>query len=127
MLRNCQLSISAVVLQSNRTAIPAGTYSVTGCLIKYTGAQDTFNNTAWNINGTYTYSSPESTEMLRNISDAESNFFNSTGTILSILIVVIIILAISLIIAIVSRFGSGGGIGGGKGGKEYGSDTVMGI
>ena len=51
----------------------------------------------------------DTTDMILNVTDATTNFFTNTKTILSILVVVVIILAISLIIAVVSRFGGGGG------------------
>ena len=134
-LRSCTLTLS---IATNATGTPedvitAANYTVTGCLITYSSPVSSvtmFNNSLWNITGSYEYADSGSYYITENISVAIGDFFTNSGTILAILIVVVIILAIAIIIAVVSRFGSGSGGGGnigGGSGKSYGSDTVMGI
>ncbi len=51
----------------------------------------------------------DTSNLIGNVTEATTDFFTNTGTILSILVVVVIILAIAIIIAVVTRFGGGKG------------------
>jgi len=145
--RNCVLTATTVVNNSG-TSIPSTNFTVSGCRISYAGTlNDPFNNTQWNVTGSYVFSNPTSNDVSTNISSGVTEFFDDTNTIFAILIVVVIILAIAIIISVVSRFGggsaglsgdlasakSGGGGGGSTGffgrkeGRGGASDTVMGI
>jgi len=126
-LRNCVATLTSGINQTSKTAINATDLTSTGCLVQFDGDAPTwYNNSLWNVTGSYTYSDARVTNLVSNVTDANVSFFGSTGTIFAILIVVVIILAISIILAVVSGFGKGGGIGGGRSGG-FGSDTVGGI
>jgi len=132
LLRNCVASdIIATNASVGGELIESANYTITNCRIIYKGESGGYNNSIYNLTASYTYSDPETTDILSNISSASSTFFASTGTIFAILIVVVIILAIAIIIAVVSGFGGAGGrIGGGRTSSEVGgaeSGTVMGI
>jgi len=126
--RNCVLTITAAYNETHITApITAANYTTDGCKVLIAPAAEAegaYNNSAWNITGSYTYSNPRTRLLGENVSQATTGFFSNTGTIFAILVVVVIILAISIIIGVVSRFGGAGSM---RGGREYGSDTVMGI
>ena len=106
-LRNCAGSLTAVTNVTGST-ITSGNYSLSGCLVIYEGTGE-FNNTVWNVTGSYTYSNDNVEGITTNLSGAVTSFFSDTGTIFAILIVVVIILAIAIIIGVVSRFQGGGG------------------
>ena len=121
-LRNCVLTANVVSSTVNATApcitkIDVGNYSINACSLRFTsvGLVDAacYNNTIWNVTGSFTSAGQSATNILGNISEGSTTFFDDTGTIFSILIVVVIILAISIIIAVVSRFGSGTGVSAG--------------
>jgi hypothetical protein len=67
-----------------------------------------YNNTVVRVMASYTYPSPNTENVVQNITGGVTTFFSNTGTIFSILVVVVIILAITIIIYAVSRFGGGG-------------------
>ncbi len=116
-----QNRICTISFINNETAvIETGNYTETRCIVtNLTG--DVLS--VWNVTYTWSYSSPTTRNIERNISEGLTDFFNNTGTIFSILIVVVIILTIAIIIAVVSRFGGGAGTRGTRG-RESG--TLMG-
>jgi len=122
-LLNCVLSVTGAINQTDSVIISSGNYTTSGCKIVYAGAGD-YNNTVWNITGSYVYSGSNSRNIQSNVSSGVTGFFSNTGTIFSILVVVVIILAIAIIIAVVSRFG-GEGITGSSASK--GPKTVSGL
>ncbi len=130
-LRNCQLTAVSVVNQTENRFMTSGNYTTSGCTIRFSSTSSAdagkFNNTLWNVTGSYTDVGPETNNLVNNLSLALTDFFSDTGTIFSILIVVLIILAISIIIAVVTRFQSGGSIGGGREGGGQINETVMGV
>jgi len=128
-LLNCVLSVTSAINQTGSVWIASGNYTTSTCKILCDGCDAGYNNTLWNVTGSYTYSEATSRELTGNVTTGIKDFFNNTGTIFAILVVVVIILAIAIIIAVVSRFGGGEGrVSGGLGRRrEYGSETVMGV
>ena len=53
-LSNCVGTVTNASNLSNAWIHP-GNYSVTNCVIKFAGADDSYNNTKWVLNGTYTF------------------------------------------------------------------------
>jgi len=119
-----QNRVCTISFINNETAvIVAANYSETNCIV--TNLTDHVLG-VWNATYTWSYSSPTTRNIERNITEGLTDFFSNTGTIFSILIVVVIILTIAIIIAVVSRVGGGAGIRrAGGAGRESG--TLMGI
>jgi len=90
--------------------VPAANYTATGCRVAFSGAEDDqgFNNSNWNCDYTWSYTSPDNTNIVSNVTTGAASFFNSSGTIFSILVAIVIISAIGIIVVIVGRFGGGG-------------------
>ena len=86
-----------------------GTISNVGVLTNASISDFSTNNYGVNVSYTYTYTYTEDRgrmdSIVGNVSEGIETFFDSTGTIFSILIVIVIILAISIIIWAVGRFG----------------------
>jgi len=106
-LRNCVLTVTSVINQTDLSDINSGNYTVSACKIAFTGVTTDFNNTMWNVSGSYTYSEDRAYSIQQNITTGSAELFENTGTIFAILAVVIIIYAIAIIITIVRRFGDG--------------------
>jgi len=108
-------TIAHVLNATNNVVIGSNNYSTNttfgGCEVApATGIGLSVNNTIWTISYTFNYKDNSKTQDITyNISTGLTTFFNSTGTIFSILVVVVIILAITLIILAVRRFGGGSG------------------
>jgi hypothetical protein len=103
---DCTLSISKMYNSSSGTEIPSTNYTLTGCLIKCTDntACAKFNNSIWNITGTFTTSS-KSKLITQNTTSAMSDLMADTGTWFTLIGVVIIILIIASVIMVVNRLG----------------------
>jgi len=143
-LRNCVLTITTASSSTDTNAsFNAANYTVTKCSIVKSAQGNFYNNTVWNITGSYSFNENDATNVLQNVSRGAGGFFNNTSGIFNILFVIVIIGAISIVIAVVTRYGSGGSLGGtpdvggssvgvGKGGFRFGgkggsSGTVMGV
>ena len=105
---DCTISVSVMTNASSGDIIPSTNYTITDCTIGCTsvGACDLFNNSLWNVSGTYTKTS-DSKYIVINSSSAVSDFFEEVGTWFTLLSVVIIILIISVVIVVINNFGGG--------------------
>ena len=108
---DCILTISAATNASTGDLIPTTNYTIDGCSISCPSTAAScykYNNSLWNISGTYTTSS-QSKVMVYNTSGAISEFFEETGTWFTLIGIIIIILIIAVVIVVINRFGTGGG------------------
>lgn len=106
--RQCAITSSTVVIinSTDNAVIPSTNYTVnSGCRISFSGTEATFyNNTNWKFSGTITFKSPESSQILGNITVGSTNFFKQIPTFMTLLGVVVLILIIGIVIATVMRF-----------------------
>ena len=110
---DCVLTVSIMTNATEGTIIPATNYTITNCAIGCSSATGcaNFNNTLWNVTGTYTKTS-SSKIMVTNTSSALESLFADTGTWFTLIGVVIIILIIAVVIVVVNRMGVGSAFSG---------------
>jgi len=112
-LARCTLTITSVINQTDKVLINntvGNAYATDGCLVKYDGDNATyFNNSKWNITGTYSWSTTENTGLIMNNATAgyEELFSNAT-TWFALLGIMVIILIIAMVIYTVNKFGAEG-------------------
>ncbi len=108
---DCFLTITEVwgnaTLGTTSKKLDSANYTVSGCQIIGTPSAS-YNNSIWNITGTFTNSSNEKI-IVYNTSTAMSQFFNDVGTWFTLIGVVIIILIIAVVIVVINRFGTNEG------------------
>ena len=109
---DCVLTVTAVTNASDGLLIPSTNYSIIDCTISCTeDSCELYNNSLWNISGTFTNSSA-SKVITYNTSSAISAFFSDAGTWFTLIGVVIVILIIAVVIVVVNRMGTGGAFSG---------------
>jgi hypothetical protein len=94
------------IVATNATSgaiIPATNYTITNCLVQFTGAEGYYNNTIWKFNSTtdYTTKSHEevsTTDMKTNITEGVGNISAKIPTILLIIAVILLLGALVLLI-----------------------------
>lgn len=103
------LSSVIVTNASSGFLVPVGNYTVTGSTINASGAAgNPFVSNNVNVSATYTYTaSSDTVNLVANVTNGTTGFFNNIPTIFTILGAVIIILAVTLILYAVSKFSNG--------------------
>jgi len=113
-LPSCSLSITAVTNATSGTLVTRTNYSASGCKIyANAGLPPSWNNSKWNVTGTYTYTSESSASQVINdtiTGMAEAPQWFSTFIVLGAMVV--LILLIVLIINSIRQTGIIGGEGG---------------
>jgi len=105
---DCTLTVSIMTNASTGNTVPSTNYTITGCTIGCVlGGCKNYNNSLWNVTGTYTQPSA-SKYIVYNTSSSLSDFFEDSGTWFTLIGVVIIILIIAVVIVVVNKFGAGG-------------------
>ena len=113
-----QTSVLIITNSTNQTQPQLSTdnFTVGSGDITGTSASE-YVGTFVNVSGRYRYTvESDALEVTKNTSGGITTFFESIGTVFSILIAVVIILAVVLILLAIRRFSGGASIGGGSGG-----------
>ena len=109
LLRNCVATFSAVTNTSG-SAINSANYTISDCKVTYIGG-GTFNNTLWNVTGSYVYDADSTAS--DSINDTTGSLAGVTDWFSIIIIITVMIVLILLTVIIISTIRGSGLIAGG--------------